>query len=41
MVILDSLEAVNDLMEKRSAAYSDRPDSKMIKLYVVLCRSQL
>jgi hypothetical protein len=33
MLILDSLEAVNDLMERRSAQYSDRPGSNIIKLY--------
>ena len=32
IVVLDSYEAANELLEKRSANYSDRPESTMTKL---------
>jgi hypothetical protein len=31
MIVLDSIEATTDLLEKRSGNYSDRPDMPMIK----------
>ena len=34
MVVLNSLQAAQDLLDKRSANYSDRPDSVMTKLCV-------
>ena len=30
VVVLNSLEAVNELFERRSAKYSDRPDFPML-----------
>lgn len=32
MIILNSLEAVVDLLEKRSSNYSDRPRAEMLSL---------
>jgi len=34
MIILNSIEAAVDLMEKRSSNYSDRPDFPIFQLYV-------
>ena len=34
IVILGSLKAARELLEKRSANYSDRPTSVMVQLYV-------
>ncbi len=40
-VVLGSLKAAHDLLDKRSANYSDRPTSVMVQLYVdLLCRPQ-
>ena len=33
-VVLGSLKAARDLLDKRSANYSDRPTSVMVELYV-------
>lgn len=33
LIILDSLEAVNELMERRSAIYSSRPSTNILELY--------
>lgn len=39
IVVLSSAEAVNDLLEKRSDIYSDRPHVVMDELFVILSLS--
>ena len=33
LLILDSLQAINDLLDKRSAIYSDRPEMAVFNLF--------
>jgi len=35
MIILNSVEAAVDLMEKRSSNYSDRPDLPIFQMYAL------
>lgn len=35
LLILDSLQAINDLLDKRSAIYSDRPEMAVFNLFVL------
>ena len=41
MIILNSVEAAVDLMEKRSSNYSDRPDFPIFQLYALFDSSTL
>ena len=41
IIILNSIEAAVDLMEKRSLNYSDRPDFPIFKLYALSDNSTL
>lgn len=41
MIVLDSAEAVNDLLDKRSSNYSSRPDFVVLKMLVNLIKSSI
>jgi len=41
MIILNSVEAAVDLMEKRSSNYSDRPDFPIFQMYALCDNSTL
>ena len=41
IIVLGSLKAARDLLDKRSANYSDRPTSVMVQLWVDFCLSPI